>query len=101
MFLGVTEYVMMSFITITNHVCIYLSHLTIKETMVEIWYMFSNIHQGPRKDPKIMKKFVKVAERNTNNHKYRLFPILPYLSCEDELNLLYNRICFSYNFIRS
>ena len=56
MFPGVTEYVMMSFTTVTNHISIYLSSVTIKETMVEIWYMFSNIHQDQRKNPKIMKK---------------------------------------------
>jgi len=59
------------------HVCIYLSHLTIKEIMSRIWYMFWNIHQGLNKNPKIMKKMFLVAERDTNNHKYRLFPILP------------------------
>ena len=83
------------------HVCIYLSCLTIKEIMSRIWYMFWNIHQGLNKNPKIMKKKFLVAERDTNNHKYRLFPILPYLSCKQELNLLYNRICLSYNLIRS
>ena len=84
-----------------NNVCIYLSHLTIKETRVRIWYLFWNIHQGLSKNPKIMKIFVKVAERNTNNHKYRLFPISPYLSRKGQPNMLHNRICFSYNFIRS
>ena len=84
-----------------NNVCIYLSHLTIKETTVRIWYLFWNIHQGLSNNPKIMKIFVKVAERSTNNHKYRLFPISPYLSCKGQLNMLLNRICFSYNFIRS
>ena len=83
------------------HVCIYLSCLTIKEIMSRIWYMFWNIHQGLKKNPKIMKKFVKVAGRDTNNHKYRLFPILPYLSCKNQPNKLHNRICFSYNFIMS
>jgi hypothetical protein len=82
-------------------VCIYLSCLTIKETTVRIWYMVSNIHQGLRKNPKIMKKFPKVDERSTNNHKYRLFLILPYLSCKGQPNMLHNRICFSYNFLRS
>ena len=81
--------------------CLYLSHLTIKETRVRIWYLFWNIHQGLSKNPKIMKIFVKVAERNTNNHKYRLFPISPYLSRKGQPNMLHNRICFSYNFIRS
>jgi hypothetical protein len=84
-----------------TRVCIYLSHFTIKEIMVKIWYMVLNIHQGLRKNPKIMKIFVKVAERNTNNQKYRLFPILPYLSCKGQPNMSHNRICFSYNFIRS
>jgi hypothetical protein len=69
--------------------------------MIKIWYMVSNIHQGLRKFPKIMKNFIKVTERSTNNHKYRPFPILPYLSCKGQPNMLHNRICFSYNFIRS
>jgi hypothetical protein len=84
-----------------DHVCVYLSHLTIKEIMLRIWYMFWNIHQGLRENPKIMKKFVQVAEKNTNNQKYWLFPILPYLSCKGQPNMLHNRICFSYNFIKS
>ena len=82
-------------------VCIYLSCLTIKEITVRIWYMVLNIHQVLRKNPKIMKEFVMVAGRDTNNQKYRLFPILPYLSCKGQPNMLHNRICFSYNFIRS
>ena len=84
-----------------NRVCTYLSSLTIKVIVVRIWYMFSNIHQGPRENPKIMKIFVRVAERNVNNHKYRLFFILPYLSCKGQPTLLYKEICFSYNFFRS
>ena len=83
------------------HVCICLSCLTIKEIMSRIWYMFWNIHQGLKKNPKIMKKFVMVAGRDTNNHKYRLFPILLYLSRKNQPNKLNNRICFSYNFISS
>jgi hypothetical protein len=54
-----------------NYVCIYLSSLTIKEIVVRIWYMCLNIHQGPRKNPKIMKKIPKVAGRDENSHKYR------------------------------
>jgi hypothetical protein len=69
--------------------------------MVKIWYMVSNIPQGLRINPKIMKKFIKVAEMSANNHKYRLFLILPYLSCKGQPNMLHNRICFSYNLIRS
>ena len=101
MFPGVTEYVMMSFTTVTNHISIYLSSVTIKETMVEIWYMFSNIHQDQRKNPKIMKKNSMVAERTTNNYKYRHFPISPYLSSKGQPNLLYDRIWFSDNVFRS
>jgi len=58
------------------YVCIYLSSITIKEIVVRMCHMFSNIHHSSRKSPKIMKKFVKVAEKNTNNHKYRLFLVL-------------------------
>ena len=82
-------------------VCLYLSPLTIKETVVRNWYMFWNIHQGLRKNTKIMKIFVKVAERIANIHKYRLFPISAYLFCKDPPTLLHKEICFSYKFVRS
>jgi hypothetical protein len=84
-----------------NDVCIYFSSFTIKVIVVRIWYPFSNIHQGLRENPKIMKKFVRVAERDVNTQKYRLFPILPYLSSKDQPTLLHKGICFSYNFVRS
>ena len=83
-----------------TRVCIYLSYLTIKAIVVRIWYVFSNIHQGLRENRKIMKKIDKLAERNTNNHKYRLFPISSYLSCKGQPTLWQNRICLSYNFFR-
>ena len=69
------------------HVCICLSYFTIKEIRVTIWYVFENICQGLRKNPKIMKKIVKVAERDTNNSKYRLFPFC--LICPVKVNQLY------------
>ena len=56
-------------------VCTYLCSLTIEEIVATIWYVFWNIHQGLGKILKIMKIFVRVAERNTNTHKYRLFLI--------------------------
>jgi hypothetical protein len=109
MFIGVTKHVML-FITISNyrgpsHIpnsCLYLFIISPnKETMVKMSDIPENICQGLKKIPKIMKNFVGVAGGDTNNHKYRLFHIFLYLSCKAQLNLLYNRLCFSYNFFRS
>jgi hypothetical protein len=56
-----------------NGVCICLSPLPNKEIVIRMCDVPENIRQGLNKNPKIMKKFVKVAERTTNSHKYRLF----------------------------